>query len=238
MADNIAGGHVDRGGAGVGGERGGGTETIDCADPAEDLARGQRADTAQLGQSGAGVGDCGLDVGGGLGDAAVQLAYLSDQIYGEAAQGFAGCIAGPDPAEEFGGPFGGEVTLRACRDEVGEDDVEAVDGLGAGFDQVVAVSTIARRAVTAPSTAAEFNLRALRAAIPTLTASASSFLRPWPVTASVPGRRVSREHRRRRCRRCVAALSAAHPGRMRLRSPMSGRATGPRSGAVHGSRRG
>ena len=42
-------------------------------------------------------------------------------------------------------------------------------------------STIARRAVTVPSTAAEFNLGALRAAIPTLTASASSFLRPWPV---------------------------------------------------------
>ena len=34
---------------------------------------------------------------------------------------------------------GGEVTLRTGRDEVGEHDVEAVDGLGAGFDQVVAV---------------------------------------------------------------------------------------------------
>jgi hypothetical protein len=33
----------------------------------------------------------------------------------------------------------GERTLRTGRDEVGEHDVEAVDGLGAGFDQVVAV---------------------------------------------------------------------------------------------------
>jgi len=27
----------------------------------------------------------------------------------------------------------------ACRNEVGEHNVEAIDGLGAGFDQVVAV---------------------------------------------------------------------------------------------------
>ena len=78
MADNISGGYVDRGGAGVGGERGRGAETIDRADPAEDLACGQRADTAQVCQSGAGVGNRGLDFCGGLGDAAVQLAYLSD----------------------------------------------------------------------------------------------------------------------------------------------------------------
>ena len=85
------------------------------------------------------VGDGGLDVGGGLGDAPVQLACLSDQICREAAQGFAGDIAGPDPAEELGGPLGGEVTLGTGRDEVGEHDMEPVDGLGAGFDQVVAV---------------------------------------------------------------------------------------------------
>jgi hypothetical protein len=96
-------------------------------------------DTAQVGQSGAGVGDCGLDVCGGLGDAAVQLAYLSDEIGGQATQGSAGCIAGTDPAQEFGGPLGREVTVRACRDEVGEYNVEAVNGLSAGFDQVVAV---------------------------------------------------------------------------------------------------
>jgi hypothetical protein len=81
----------------------------------------------------------GLDVGGGLGDAPVQLAYLGDQVHGEAAQGLAGGIAGTDPAKELGGPLGREVTLRTGRDEVGEHDMEAVDGLGAGFDQVVAV---------------------------------------------------------------------------------------------------
>jgi hypothetical protein len=85
MADNNSGGHVDRGGTGVGGERGSGTASIDGADPAEDLARGQGTDTAQLGESGAGGGDGGLYIGGGLGDAPVQLTYLRDQVGGEAA---------------------------------------------------------------------------------------------------------------------------------------------------------
>ena len=101
MADNISGRDVYRGGAGVGGKRGGAAETIDRAYPAEDLAGGQRTDTAQVGQSGAGVGHCGLYVCGGLGDAAVQLAYLSDQVGGKATQGSAGYIAGTDPAQEF-----------------------------------------------------------------------------------------------------------------------------------------
>jgi hypothetical protein len=80
LADNISGRDVYRSAAGVGGEGGGGAETIDRAYPAKDFAGRQRADTAQVGQSGAGVGDCGLYVCGGLGDAAVQLAYLRDQV--------------------------------------------------------------------------------------------------------------------------------------------------------------
>jgi hypothetical protein len=64
---------------------------------------------------------------------------LSDEIRSEPAQCSTGGIAGADPAQEFGGPLGGEVTARAGRNEVGEHDMEAVDGLGAGFDQVVAV---------------------------------------------------------------------------------------------------
>jgi hypothetical protein len=84
MAENISGRYVDRGGAGVGGERGRGAEPIDRADPAEDLASRQRADTDPVGQSGAGVVNRGLDVSGCLGDAAVQLTYLSDQVGGKA----------------------------------------------------------------------------------------------------------------------------------------------------------
>jgi hypothetical protein len=107
---------------------------------AQDFAGGQRADTAQVGKSGAGVGDCGLCVCDGFGDAAVQLSYLSDQVGGKAPHGFAGCIAGPDPAQEFGRPLGREVTVGACRSGVSEHNVEAVDGLGTGFDQVIACS--------------------------------------------------------------------------------------------------
>ncbi len=70
-------------------ERGGGAESLDGSDTAEDFARGQVADATQLGKG-------GLDVGGGLGDSAVQVAYLGDEADGEAAQGFAGGIAGPD----------------------------------------------------------------------------------------------------------------------------------------------
>jgi hypothetical protein len=33
VADNVAGGHVDRGGTGVGGERGGGAESVDGTAP-------------------------------------------------------------------------------------------------------------------------------------------------------------------------------------------------------------
>ena len=40
VSDNVSGGHVDWCGTGVGGERGGGAESIDGADPAQDLARG------------------------------------------------------------------------------------------------------------------------------------------------------------------------------------------------------
>ena len=52
---------------------------------------------------------------------------------------FLGGIAWTGSAEKVGGLVGRELTLRTGRDEVGEHDVEAVDGLGAGFDQVVAV---------------------------------------------------------------------------------------------------
>jgi len=57
MTHYISGRYVDWGGAGVGSERGGGAETIDRTDPAQNLAGRQCADTAQVGQRGAGVGD-------------------------------------------------------------------------------------------------------------------------------------------------------------------------------------
>jgi len=106
---------------------------------AEDFARSQDTDTGQLGEGGAGCGDDGLDVGGGFSDAPVQVAYLGDEVHREAAQGLAGRVAGTGSAQKLGGLGSGELTLRAGRDEAGEHDMEAVDGLGAGLDQVVAM---------------------------------------------------------------------------------------------------
>jgi len=139
VADNVAGRYVNRGGTGVGGERGSWAESADGTHPAEDRARSQGADTGQFGEGGARRGDGGLDVGGGFGDAPVQVAYLGDQVRGQASQGLAGGIAWTGSTQKLGGLVGGELTLRPGRDEIGEHDMEAVDGLGTGFDQVVAV---------------------------------------------------------------------------------------------------
>ena len=52
VAHDVAGGHLDRCGAGVAGESGRGAESGDGADPAQDFGRGQRADAVQLGEGG------------------------------------------------------------------------------------------------------------------------------------------------------------------------------------------
>ena len=76
VAHHLAGGHLGGGGAGVAGERGGRAEATNITDVAEDLAGGQRAETMQLGQGGAGCADGHLDIIGGLGDPAIELAHL------------------------------------------------------------------------------------------------------------------------------------------------------------------
>jgi hypothetical protein len=76
MADHVAGGHLDRGGAGIAGERRGRAEPANITDAGEDLAFDQRSGAVQFGQGGAGAADGGFDVLGGLGDAAIELAPL------------------------------------------------------------------------------------------------------------------------------------------------------------------
>jgi hypothetical protein len=106
VADHLAGGHLDGGGAGVTGERGGRAEATDITDAAEDLAGGQRAETMQRGQGGAGCADGHLDIIGGLGDAAIELAHLADQIHRQGAQRLGGGVAGSHAAQKFGGMIG------------------------------------------------------------------------------------------------------------------------------------
>ena len=106
VTDHVAGGHFDRGGAGVAGERGPRPEPANVTDAAKDFARGQCAEAVQVGEGGDGCGHSGLNIGGSLGDPAVQLAHLTDQIHRECTQRLAGGIAGSHPAQEFGGVIG------------------------------------------------------------------------------------------------------------------------------------
>jgi hypothetical protein len=78
VADHLAGRHLDGDGAGVAGDGGCGVESGDGSDSAEDLAGGQCSATVQFDQGCPGRGDSGLDIGGGLGDAAIQLPHLAD----------------------------------------------------------------------------------------------------------------------------------------------------------------
>ena len=77
VAHDVSGGHLDGGGAGVGGERGGGAEAVHVPDPGEDLPGVEVTDSAQLGQGAA----AGLDGVGDLGvrdaDAPVEVADLA-----------------------------------------------------------------------------------------------------------------------------------------------------------------
>src|SRR5271163_4495561 len=77
----------------VAGERGGRAEATNITDVAEELAGGQRAETMQLGQGGAGRADGHLDIIGGLGDPAIELAHLADQIHRQGTQRLGGGVA-------------------------------------------------------------------------------------------------------------------------------------------------
>ena len=58
------------------------------------LAAVRRADSAQLGQCAAGCAEDGIDVGGGFGDAAVEVADLGHEGDGQAAWRRGGRVAG------------------------------------------------------------------------------------------------------------------------------------------------
>jgi hypothetical protein len=60
VTDDVAGGHFDRRGAVERGERRGGAEPADDADPDQDLSGQQGADAIELGERAAGLGDRGL----------------------------------------------------------------------------------------------------------------------------------------------------------------------------------
>jgi hypothetical protein len=117
----------------VAGERGGRAEATNITDVAEELAGGQRAETMQLGQGGAGRADGHLDIIGGLGDPAIELAHLADQIHRQGTQRLGGGVAGSHAAQKLDGMIGAQVAPGTSRNQPGEHDMESVDGLGAGL---------------------------------------------------------------------------------------------------------
>jgi hypothetical protein len=139
VASDLPGGGLDRCGAGVGGERGRRSETVHGVDASQDLGGVEGTDAAELGQGAARCVDGCFDIAGGFGDAAIELADLGDKVDSEAAQRLGCMVAGPYLAQDVGGAGCGQTTrgTRGC--EMGEQHMQAVEGLGADLDQVVAV---------------------------------------------------------------------------------------------------
>jgi hypothetical protein len=83
--------------------------------------------------------DGGFDVGGGFGDTTIECTDLGDEVGGQAAQRLERGLAGPDLAQDVRGAVRRQTTRCSWGCEVGQQDMQPVDGLGAGFDQVLAV---------------------------------------------------------------------------------------------------
>jgi hypothetical protein len=76
---------------------------------------------------------------GGVGDAVIQSAHLCDQLDSKRAHRTPQIRTRSCPAQRGGRGVGGEAARQARRDELDQQGVEPVDGLGASADKVVAV---------------------------------------------------------------------------------------------------
>jgi hypothetical protein len=138
VADDLAAGGLDRSGAGVGGEVVLGREPSDVADLAQQLGGQDGADAEQLGEGGRRPGDGHLEAVLGCGDPPVQGADVGEEVDGELPAGAGRRGLGPHPPQQGGCGIRVQVAPGAAWDQVGQQDMEAVEGLGAGPDQVIA----------------------------------------------------------------------------------------------------
>jgi hypothetical protein len=138
MADDLAAGGPPRGGVGVGGEMMLAGKPADVADLAEKPGRQHRPHAEQLDQGGVGLGDGGLDARLHDGDLLLQVADVCDQVSSQLVTDDRRCTSGRDRGQQGGGALGGEVASGAAWDQVDQQPVEPVDGLGASGDQVLA----------------------------------------------------------------------------------------------------
>lgn len=68
----------------------------------------------------------------------LEQAHVLHQLTGHLPAGAGRVGGGPDPAQQRGGGWSGEVAASACGLELGQELMQPVEGLGAGMDQVVA----------------------------------------------------------------------------------------------------
>jgi hypothetical protein len=108
-------------------------------DPRNDLGGGQGADAVEVRQRGSGGLYGYFNVVDGLFDPAVEVAQLNDEINSQGAQRLSGCVTGAYGAQQLSGPLSVQITAGATRNEVSEHDMESVDGLRPGLDQIVAM---------------------------------------------------------------------------------------------------
>ena len=182
VADDVAGGDLDRCGSGVGGERRRRAEPVDIADAGQDLRRrsGFRCHAGRSGwfrwpapprRSWCWRWRC---VGRGDGS---RRRGRRRAAAGSARPG----LAGSDRAQQLGGLVGVEVARRPAGEEPGEQHVQPVHRLGAGLDDVVAMLDQRTQDDDRLVDCGGLESAAVSAAMPTEVASASSLLRPCPV---------------------------------------------------------
>jgi hypothetical protein len=89
-------------------------------------------------QSHLGLGHRGFEARLHLSDPLLQLADVDDQVSGQVPAGDRRNTGRSNLIEQRGGALGGEVSPGSAGDQVDQQRVQAVDGLGAGGDQVLA----------------------------------------------------------------------------------------------------
>ena len=124
VADVVAGGGVDRGGAGPGAEVVAVGEPGDVADLDQQPGRAGGADAVQVHQAGAGRGDqLGEFLVRGL-LALIDPLEVADQLGGDPPTGLAGDVARADRGQQGLGLGGGQVLLRTARDQFQQQVVD------------------------------------------------------------------------------------------------------------------
>lgn len=120
-------------------ERGCGPEPGNIADPGQNFPSGQIANAPKLGEGGAAGCDLGADLAGDSSDAPVQMAELRDKVSSQSTQRSGTGSAGTNGGQQPRGGIGTELPWCPTGQQLGQQDVEAVDRLGAGAHDVVAV---------------------------------------------------------------------------------------------------